>query len=39
MTGNPETSLTIDTHHHLLPDVFWQETKNAIELLAWRLWR
>jgi len=21
--------LTIDTHHHMLPDVFWQETENA----------
>jgi len=21
--------LTIDTHHHLLPDFFWQETENA----------
>jgi 6-methylsalicylate decarboxylase len=29
MTGKPETSLTIDTHHHLLPDFFWQETENA----------
>jgi 6-methylsalicylate decarboxylase len=23
------TSLTIDTHHHLLPDFFWQATENA----------
>ena len=29
MSGNPDTSLTIDTHHHLLPDFFWQETENA----------
>ena len=29
MTGNPKTSLTIDTHHHILPDFFWQETENA----------
>jgi 6-methylsalicylate decarboxylase len=26
-TPNP-TSLTIDTHHHLLPDFFWQATEN-----------
>jgi acetyl esterase/lipase len=29
MTRNPDTSLTIDTHHHRLPDFFWQETENA----------
>jgi 6-methylsalicylate decarboxylase len=29
MTGNPVPSLTIDTHHHILPDFFWQETENA----------
>jgi hypothetical protein len=29
MTGNPDTSLTIDTHHYILPDFFWQETENA----------
>jgi hypothetical protein len=29
MTGNPDRSLTIDTHHHLLPDFFWQATENA----------
>jgi predicted TIM-barrel fold metal-dependent hydrolase len=29
MTANPDTSLTIDTHHHILPDFFWQETENA----------
>jgi aminocarboxymuconate-semialdehyde decarboxylase len=21
--------LTIDTHHHMLPDIFWRETDNA----------
>src|SRR4029079_15649390 len=26
MTGNPDTPLTIDTHHHILPDFFWRET-------------
>jgi 6-methylsalicylate decarboxylase len=29
MTGNPDKSLTIDTHHHILQDFFWQETENA----------
>jgi predicted TIM-barrel fold metal-dependent hydrolase len=30
VTGAPkDTSLTIDTHHHMLPDFFWQETGNA----------
>lgn len=30
MTGNPkDTSMTIDTHQHILPDFFWQETENA----------
>jgi hypothetical protein len=29
MTGHPDTSLTIDTHHHMLPDFFWRETDNA----------
>jgi 6-methylsalicylate decarboxylase len=29
MSGNPDRSLTIDTHHHILPDFFWQETENA----------
>ncbi len=29
MTGNPDRSLTIDTHHHILPDFFWQATENA----------
>src|SRR5882724_7142122 len=29
MTGTPDTSLTIDTHHHILPDFFWQETNDS----------
>src|SRR5258706_14742901 len=29
MTRNPETSLTIDTHHHILPDFFWRETNDS----------
>ena len=29
MTGNPKIPLTIDTHHHILPDFFWQATENA----------
>jgi aminocarboxymuconate-semialdehyde decarboxylase len=29
MTGNPNRTLTIDTHHHILPDFFWQATQNA----------
>src|ERR1700723_311574 len=29
MTANPENAMTIDTHHHLLPDFFWQATENA----------
>jgi 6-methylsalicylate decarboxylase len=29
MTGNPDTSLTIDTHHHILPDFFWRETNDS----------
>jgi aminocarboxymuconate-semialdehyde decarboxylase len=30
VTGAPkDPSLTIDTHHHILPDFFWQETENA----------
>jgi aminocarboxymuconate-semialdehyde decarboxylase len=28
MAGIHQASLTIDTHHHLLPDFFWQETEN-----------
>jgi hypothetical protein len=28
MIGNPEMALTIDTHHHLPPDFFWQGTEN-----------
>src|SRR5258705_6058062 len=29
MTGNPDRSLTIDTHHHILPDFFWRETNES----------
>jgi hypothetical protein len=29
MTGNPDTQVTIDTHHHIVPDFFWQATENA----------
>jgi predicted TIM-barrel fold metal-dependent hydrolase len=29
MTGNPDGSLTIDAHHHILPDFFWQATGNT----------
>ena len=29
MNVNPDSSLTIDTHHHILPDFFWQATENA----------
>ncbi len=29
MNSNPETSLTIDTHHHILPDFFWRETNDS----------
>ncbi len=29
MTGNPDTSLTIDTPHHILPDFFWRETNDS----------
>jgi predicted TIM-barrel fold metal-dependent hydrolase len=29
MSGNPDKSLTIDTHHHILPDFFWQETNDS----------
>lgn len=30
MTGPANNvSLTIDTHHHILPDFFWQETENS----------
>ena len=29
MTRNPETSLTIDTHHHILPNFFWRETNDS----------
>lgn len=29
MTGNSDRSLTFDTHHHVLPEFFWQATENA----------
>src|SRR6266403_5107822 len=29
MTGHPDRSFTIDTHHHIVPDFFWQATENA----------
>jgi 6-methylsalicylate decarboxylase len=29
MTNAQDKSLTIDTHHHILPDFFWEETENA----------
>jgi aminocarboxymuconate-semialdehyde decarboxylase len=30
MTGaSSDTSITIDTHHHILPDFFWEATENA----------
>jgi predicted TIM-barrel fold metal-dependent hydrolase len=29
MTGNSDTSLTIDTHYHILPDFFWRETNDS----------
>jgi 6-methylsalicylate decarboxylase len=29
MTRNPDTSLTVDTHHHILPDFFWRETNDS----------
>jgi predicted TIM-barrel fold metal-dependent hydrolase len=29
MKCNPDTSLAIDTHHHILPDFFWKATENA----------
>jgi predicted TIM-barrel fold metal-dependent hydrolase len=27
--ASEDSPLTIDTHHHILPDFFWQETENA----------
>jgi choline dehydrogenase-like flavoprotein len=27
--NNPDKSLTIDTHHHILPDFFWRETNDS----------
>src|SRR6185295_3250122 len=29
MAAREDRLLTIDTHHHMLPDFFWQETENA----------
>jgi len=29
MGHREDTPLTIDTHHHMLPDFFWQETENS----------
>jgi predicted TIM-barrel fold metal-dependent hydrolase len=29
MSNAEDKSLTIDTHHHILPDFFWEETENA----------
>jgi aminocarboxymuconate-semialdehyde decarboxylase len=29
MNSNSDTSLTIDTHHHILPDFFWRETNDS----------
>ena len=29
MAAPEDTLFTIDTHHHMLPDFFWQETENA----------
>jgi predicted TIM-barrel fold metal-dependent hydrolase len=29
MAAREGTLFTIDTHHHMLPDFFWQETENA----------
>ena len=29
MAAREDKLLTIDTHHHILPDFFWQETENA----------
>ena len=29
MTGTHQAFLTIDTHHHILPDFFWHETENS----------
>jgi predicted TIM-barrel fold metal-dependent hydrolase len=29
MIGSPDRSLTIDTHHHMLPDFFWLETNDG----------
>jgi 6-methylsalicylate decarboxylase len=29
MAAREDTLFTVDTHHHMLPDFFWQETENA----------
>jgi len=29
MAAREDKLLTVDTHHHMLPDFFWQETENA----------
>src|SRR6185295_3004244 len=29
MTAREDNLVTIDTHHHMLPDFFWRETENA----------
>ena len=29
MNSNSDTSLTIDTHHHILPEFFWCETNDS----------
>jgi len=29
MAAREDMLFTIDTHHHMLPDFFWQETENA----------
>src|ERR1700741_3749235 len=43
MTARADNLLTIDTHHHMLPDFFWQETGNAHTpfggLAPFRWWR
>ena len=28
-TNREDRQLTIDTHHHMLPDFFWREADNA----------
>ena len=29
MAARQNRLLTVDTHHHMLPDFFWRETENA----------